>query len=130
MEKSVINKIRWVTRLLGASLVLFILASAIVDTIEGDPKATGKIAQREIPLFIAMISMFVGFIVAWLREGIGGLLIIGGFIFFYAFHLIFFNSFPRGLLFIIFLIIGLVFLFCWWQSRKKVSQAPRKNVSK
>jgi len=118
MEKSLINGIRWFARILGSLLVLFILASVIGEAIEPSPQATGKITTREIPLIIGAISMVVGIIVAWFQEGIGGLLILGGFIFFYAVHLIFFQSLPGGPFFIIFLIIGLLFLFCWWQSRR------------
>ena len=69
-------------------------------------------------LIIGMVSMVVGIVVAWFREGLGGFLTVGGFVFFYAVHLFVEKSHHRGWFIIYFLIIGLLFIFCWWQSRK------------
>jgi hypothetical protein len=84
-----------------------------------DPQDTGKITSTEIPLFIGMIAMLSGIIVAWFREDVGAVLIIGGFLFFVAQEVIKNKNFDVWIL-VIFPVIGLLFLLCWWQSRKLV----------
>jgi len=96
--------IRWFARILGALL-------------GPPPEVASKISDRDMPLMIGMIIMLVGIIVAWFREGIGGLLIVGGFIFFVVVELITGNKFDAWF-FLVFPALGLLHLFCWWQSRK------------
>jgi hypothetical protein len=87
-----------------------------------DPQDTGDITLTEIPLFIGMIAMLSGIIVAWFREGVGAVLIIGGFLFFVAQEMIKNQGFNAWIL-VIFPVIGLLFLLCWWQTRK-LAQRP------
>lgn len=120
MIKSHINIIRWFARIAGSLLVLFVLLMFLGYAIE--PQGTGKITLTEIPLFIGMIAMLLGIIVAWFREVIGAVLIFGGFLVFLAQELISNKSFDVWIL-VIFPAIGLLFLLCWWQSRK-LAQNP------
>ena len=121
-EKSSFNDVRWIARIAGSLLVLFVLVSFIGNVLE--PLGTGKITTQDIPLMIGFISMVMGIIVAWFREGIGGLLTVGGFVFFYAAHLIIHKNLPGGLFFVFFLIVGLLFLLCGRQSRKLNHSKP------
>jgi len=121
MKKSHINIIRWIARILGTLLVLFVLLSAVGGIIDLPPQATGNLTKQDIPLMIGMISMVVGIIVAWFREPIGGLLIIEGFIFFVVVELITSQNFEAWFL-VIFPIVGFLHLFSWWQSRKLSSK--------
>lgn len=131
MKKSYIKGIRWFTRIVGSLLVLLVLIIVIGSIIEPYPQGRESITPGAILLLIGGISMVVGIVVAWFWEGLGGFLTVGGFVFFYAVHLFVEKSHHRGWgIFITFLIIGLLFIFCWWQSRKLTSQAPIKNVSK
>ena len=116
MKKSLVTGIRWFARILGALLVLFVLLSAIGGIIDPPSQANVKISTQEIPLMIGMIIMLVGIIVAWFREGIGGLLVVGGFIFFVAAELITDKKFDAWFI-LVFLAVGLLHLFCWWQSK-------------
>ena len=123
INTSIITGIRWFARIVGSILVLLVLAIAIGEMItEPPPRATGKITPRDIPLFIGLILMVAGIIVAWFKEGIGGLLTVGGFIIFLVAHFIFYGNIPGVPIFIIFLITGLLFIFCSWQSRKVAKQ--------
>ena len=117
MKKTLIAGIRWFTRILGALLVLFVLMSAVWGLLGPPPEVASKISDRDMPLMIGMIIMLVGIIIAWFREGIGGLLIVGGFIFFVVVELITGNKFDAWF-FLVFPALGLLHLFCWWQSRK------------
>lgn len=115
MKKSHIKKIRWFARILGSLLVLFVLCMFIAYVIE--PQGSGKMSMKDIPLMIGMTAMVLGIIVAWFRESIGGLLILGGFFIFFADEMIFNQGFDVWFL-IVFPVIGLLHLFCWWHSRR------------
>jgi Na+/melibiose symporter-like transporter len=119
MKKAPINIIRWIARIVGSLLVLFVLLMFIGYAI--NPQDTGKITSTEIPLFMGMIAMLLGIIVAWFREGIGALLIFGGFLLFFVQEIIKNKNFDVWIL-VIFPVIGLLFLLCWWQSRKLVQR--------
>jgi peptidoglycan/LPS O-acetylase OafA/YrhL len=116
MKKSHITGIRWFARILGAFLVLFVLLSAIGGIIDPPPQAVSKITTRDMPLMIGMAIMLLGIIIAWFREGIGGLLVVGGFIFFVVVELITDKNFDAWFL-LVFLAVGLLHLFCWRQSK-------------
>jgi len=120
IKKEIITGIRWFTRIVGSLLVVLCLVILIGSIIEPYPQGREKITPGAILLIIGMISMVVGIVVAWFREGLGGFLTVGGFVFFYAVHLIVEKSHHRGQFLITFLIIGLLFIFCWWQSRKLI----------
>lgn len=78
-------------------------------------KTVSKITNTEMTLMIGMIAMIAGIIIAWFREGIGGLLIVAGFVFFVAVELITNKKFEVWFL-LFFLAVGLLHLFCWRQS--------------
>ena len=86
MKKSHVNGIRWFARILGSLVLLLVLLMAILEGffMEPPPGSSGVLKGRDIPLMAGMIIMLVGIVVAWFREGIGGLLMIGGFIPFFV----------------------------------------------
>ena len=133
MKKSIIKKNRWFARILGTPVALFFLFMLIGDFLDSSYYSDYSLYLWEIFSLIGMYLMSVGIIVAWIWEGIGGLLTVGGFILAYAMYL-FVSKIPfimfSFLLHVLFLISGLLFLFCWWQSRKLTSQASIKIVSK
>jgi hypothetical protein len=113
LNKKIIKGIRWFNRIVGSLLVLFVLFMFIGYAIE--PQGTGEIKSIAIPLFAGMGLMVGGIIVAWFREGLGGLVTVGGFILFLGVELVSGRDFDAWFLGT-FPIIGLLFLFCWWQS--------------
>ena len=119
MKKSYINGIRWFSRILGSLILLLVLLTVIVEGffMEPPPGASGKLTDRDIPLMAGMIVILTGVVVAWFREGIGGLLMIGGFVPFLVDELTSEKGFNAWFL-LFFPVIGLLHLFCWWQSRK------------
>jgi hypothetical protein len=122
MKKSYVNGVRWFARISGSLVLLFVLFLAIVEGLTGPPPgSSGKLTGSDIPLMTGMITMLVGIVVAWFREGIGGLLMIGGFVFFFVNELKSEKGFGAWFL-VIFPIIGLLHLFCWWQSRRLKSK--------
>ena len=116
-EKRIINLLRWLTRILGILLIFVIVLFAVG---EGFPNPLALTVDEQLG-FVALIIMLAGLILAWKFEGMGGLLVIIGYIFFVAL-----NSRILGLgVFMIFPIVGLSFLFCWQRTRKaKTKQQP------
>ena len=118
MKKTLVNGVRWFARISGSLVLLFVLVMAIGEWLfmEPPPGSSGTLRERDIPLMAGMIVMLAGIVVAWFREGIGGLLMIGGFLPFLVDELRSEKGFNAWFL-VIFPIIGLLHLFCWWQSR-------------
>lgn len=114
LNNTIIKGIRWFTRVVGSLLVLFVLFMFIGYAIW--PQGTGEVKLTAIPLFVGMGLMVGGIIAAWFREGLGGLLTVGGFILFLGVELVSGRGFD-ALFLVNFPIIGMLFLFCWWQSR-------------
>lgn len=114
LDKTIVKGIRWFARIAGALLVLFVLSMFIGYAI--GPQGFGEVKPTAIPLFGGMGLMVGGIIVAWSREGLGGLLTVGGFILFLGVELVSGGDFDFWFL-VTFPIVGLLFLFCWWQSK-------------
>jgi len=118
IEKSDINKIRWFTRILGGLLFLFVL----VEIIEYFSASGLVISKKENLLWnlfglIPIISMMLGIVIAWFREAIGSIMILGVFIY-YLIGMLIISKVYWSRIDVIFPIIALLHLFCWWQSRK------------
>ena len=69
--------------------------------------------SHELTLTISFSVMWLGFIIAWFREGIGGLFIIVGILSFYLFSFIFSGFLPQGLPLFILITPGVLFLVVW-----------------
>ena len=105
--------LRWTARILGI-LLLLLIAAFVVG--EGVPNPF-VMPLREQLLSIALLTMVVGLVVAWKFEGVGGLLILGGFAFFTIVnHGIKFNAVFGSIL-----VLGVLNLICGllrnWKAR-------------
>ena len=100
--------IRWFARIVSAILTIFILAFAIQQKLN-----PFGMDSHELTLAVSFAVMWFGFIVAWFREGIGGLLIIAGILSFYLFSFIFSGFLPQGLPLIILITPGVLFIVTW-----------------
>ena len=68
-------------------------------------------------LFIPL-GISIGMILAWWWEGLGGGIILGSLLGFYIVHFASTNTFPDGFVWLLFSVPGLLFLLCWYKSRK------------
>ena len=75
IERRIVTVLRWTARILGVALLLLVAAFAIG---EGVPNPLAM-SVRESLLTLGLLTMLVGQVLAWKSEGIGGLLIVGGF---------------------------------------------------
>ena len=110
-EKRIVIAVRWIGRILSVLLLGLMVVLAI-----GEAKPEHL---REMVLGNALFTILVGLVIAWKWEGLGSLLILGGFAVFaivngsrtFMFH-------PLHNPFYAFLITGLLFSFCWWRTRR------------
>lgn len=130
--------IRWVARIWGALIVVYVLLMLIgygwnwVTTGVADPHAV-----EDVPLitYVGLALMVLGALalgIAWRWERLGGTITVSSQLVFFTLHLI---EGPARLdphfvvpclMSIIVAIPGILFLVCWWRSRKRA--IPKKSV--
>lgn len=102
--------LRWVARVwaaLMAALILFIfIGDAVADGI--DPIFV--LPARDMLMMAAFAIVFVGLILAWKWERLGGWLIVGGMAAFYLLDFVFTGTFPRGATFFMIALPGIFYL--------------------
>jgi hypothetical protein len=109
-ERQGIVVVRWTPRILGSMLLILIAAFAIGEGIPGPIKES----LHEQVLTIGVQAMIFGQIVAWKWEGIGSLIILGGFALFAIVN----HGVPLNIVYAPWLITGLLYLACWWKQPK------------
>lgn len=110
---------RWIARIAGTLLVLFLLAFIFGE----GPPPFGRMTARENLLALGMGSLLLGLIVAWFREGWGGLLSVLGWGFFGLVEKRPVWDWPLSIP----AAMGLLHLVCWWRLRGPA--APMDPVS-
>jgi hypothetical protein len=109
------NVIRWIARTLSVLILAFHIASFL-----GDRSSVTLTAMDTIKLILWAIIL-LGMIIAWKWEGIGGLIIIGGFIIQGIINPIIFSAWVMWIA----PFTGILFLIYWTQSRKKNKPASK-----
>ncbi len=103
--------VRWAARTLSAVIALLIVALLITEGVN-----PFSYTSHDLILLLSLLAIWVGFIVSWLWEGIGGTMIVGGGISFYLVTLIVFGNLPGGWILPVSFIPGILFLYCWWKT--------------
>mgnify|MGYP000876044226 CR=1 FL=1 len=116
-ERRITTAIRWTARTIGIALLALIAAFAIG---EGVPNPLRGSSSEKL-CHVAMLAMLVGQIVAWRREGIGGLVILGGFTLFAVVN----HGVPLNIVFGPWLLTGVLYLVCWWREPKAAGVVRR-----
>lgn len=111
--QTIVAVARWSARAVGALLLPMILAFAVGDRVVNPLHGL----SWETVLGIGLWSMILGQIIAWKREGIGGVLILGGFILFVSAN----HGISLKIVFLPCLATGLLYLACWWHRSKTPS---------
>lgn len=111
---------RWVARILGTLIVVVALSFFIADVIEkGEmPKPDFGPGLVTFLFFIALI----GFLIAWRWEGFGGILSAISIVLMTMVNVIWVHAAKDPGSEIIFLIPALLFIYCWWKSRRQPKQ--------
>lgn len=110
--------VRWIARVASALaagvILLFFLG-------EGLSEGIGPLLQmtlRESLMMAAFAVLWLGLVVGWVWELVGGLLIIGGTVAFYALDYAFSGTLPRGPYFLLLASPSLLFLASAWLQRR------------
>ncbi len=109
------NWIRWLARGIGSFLALSFLYLGI--TTGPSPPSLEELA--------VVFTLVLGVLIAWRREGLGGLiLVLAAVVLFLIMSVVVTTKYPDQwptllLLFVVpYLVPGILFLICWWRSRK------------
>lgn len=110
MNNVVLRVIRWIARILAA-----LIAAIIAFMFVGNAAADGigpliKLTLRETLMMAAFVAVFLGLILGWKREKVGGWLVVVGMVLFYLFDFAFSGTFPRGGFFPLIALPGLLFI--------------------
>ena len=119
-DKQIVTVARWAARIIGTLLLFPIGAFAVFGAFSKGGPDLHSIPLQGILLLVGLPTSFIGLVVAWRWEGVGALLILGGFFLLY----IWFIQFPFILLLLPMLLTGLLYLWCWeselsWRRKAK-----------
>jgi hypothetical protein len=112
----VANGLRWTARLLALMLASLVLLMAI-----GEGFNPGRLTTAELILTVPFFVVWIGLLLGWRWEGIGGILVVAGVAGFYLIHFAQtgFGRFPMGWVFPMMAAPGVLFLVCWWLRRQR-----------
>ncbi len=113
--------IRWLARIIGTLSVAVFLFLIVAESVE---KGRIDVESDRVPMTAFLLLAFIGLIIAWKREGFGGAMALGGLV---AFNILAPSSPSKGGIWVVTGLYGLpalLFIFCWWQTRKKLKSRP------
>ena len=116
-SRSVIT-MRRLARIFGILSMSVLLFFFVADCIE---KGRIAIENERVPMTVFLLLTFIGLIIAWKWEGIGGATALVGLI---GFNILAPVSVTRAGIFVITGLYGLpalLFLFCWRQTKKQIN---------
>lgn len=101
--------LRWIARALGSIVALFLIMFAL-----GYALQEGEGGLPGIRISAAIIIWIIGVALSWRWEGIGGgIILLNTVIFFILVPNVFSSLSPYHF----FLVVGILFLICWWKAR-------------
>jgi hypothetical protein len=112
-----VTTIRWLARIIGILSVTVFLIFFVADCVK---KGTIAVGSDRIVMTVFMFLVFVGLLIAWKWEGIGGILALVCLIPFIMFAP---PTVTQGAILVMTVLYGLpalLFVFCWWQTRKQI----------
>ena len=118
-KKRMMVIIRWIARIVGLLYLAFFLLMLIGEELSSSQESNPLTVSAWLG-FVFVFIYFVGLILAWKWEGIGGLIAIGGTIGFFV------TIQKYSLMILIMAAPALLFLICWYLSR---SRLQTKEVS-
>lgn len=114
-EQTFVSTVRFLAHLFSVLLIVVVILLTLGETFPGSTNST----IREILLTLSLLTTLVGLFAAWKWEGIGGSLIILGFLFFLIFNSVFSDFLQLGFFFLLFPLTGILFLFCCLREKNR-----------
>jgi len=115
------QSVRWIARIgatLMAGMILIIFIGEVIS------EGFGPLLQmslRETAMMAVFIIVFMGLILGWRWEMLGGLLIVGGMAAFYLLDFLFSGTFPRGPFLLVIVLPGLLYVYSGLQNKAEES---------
>ena len=124
MNQQTISIFRWSARLWSLFSIAFILLFLVGG---GNVAEAAIITPSEwVGLLFFPVGLFVGLVLAWQQERMGGLITIFSLGAFYVWHILQSGHLPSGPFFIILAAPGLLFLITWGLDRRKANNSNLK----
>ena len=114
--------IRWTARIWSIVSIGLVLAFLVG---EGFDPAKFK-ATEWLGFLFFPVGISVGMILAWWREGFGGIITVVSLLTFYIINLATTGTLPKGWAWLVFAAPGFLFLVCWYWSRKAKTAESRQ----
>jgi len=113
-DSSSTRLVRWIARGVSSASVGAILVFAIGEGF--DPQQT---SPKEWVLFLFFpFGVAAGMVIGWWRENVGAGITFFSLTMFYLTHFFYRGIFPHGWAFFVFSSPGLLFVLCWYRSRR------------
>ena len=118
MNQRIILIIRWVARVLAAMMAAFMAFMFVGNAATDGVGPLFEMTLREALMMAAFMVVFVGLILGWKREKLGGWLVVGGMALFYVLDFAFSGTFPRGPFFPLIALPGILFLLAGYTRKE------------
>ena len=105
--------LRWAAGIVG---IMFVVLVVVLNFAGGRPDSPPPMTIVDILQGVGMVITCAGVIVAWKWPLVGGVLLIGGYLFFEGMTFAKLGRMAGGL-FLLFPILGLAHVVYWWQKR-------------
>ena len=112
---------RWLARILGTLIVVVSLSFFIAYVIQGNSKLPNPDFGHGLVTILFIIGL-IGFLIAWRWEGFGGILSAISIVLMTIVNVIWVRAAKDPGSEIILLIPALLFIYCWWRTRKQLQQ--------
>lgn len=119
MNKKLLLAIRWIARALAALMAAFIAFMFVGNAAADGVGPLFNMTIRESLMMAAFAAVFVGLILGWKQEKLGGWLAVVGLALFYIFDFAFSGSFPRGPFFPLIALPGILFLLAGYTQQAR-----------
>lgn len=113
-QKSLLSSLRFLAHLFSVLLIFVVVLLVLGESFPRLSNAT----VNELLLTLSLLVLLIGLFAAWKWEGIGGTLIILGFLLFFILNSASSDQLKLGIFFLLFPLTGLLYLFCCWKERK------------
>ncbi len=110
--------LRWIARIWSLLSIGFVILFAVAAGLDGE--FNGLTAGEYVGLAMFPIGVGVGLIVAWFREGLGGMIALGCFVIFYLSNLVSYGGLPGGPFFFLVAAPGIPFVLSWLLTRRRL----------
>jgi hypothetical protein len=124
-NRKTVRVVRWIARILAGLAAVLILLIFIGEGLAEGFEPILHLSVREAMMMVAFVAMWLGLVLGWKWELVGGLLTICGAAAFYLLDYAFSGTFPRGPFFLILASPSLLFLYCGLQTRKQNGSGER-----